>query len=106
MLLGTILLASLIIGLLGIFIIILSKVIVVKLLGAQENVSITALLGKSKKLFPYQQLSSEKVLKKLLMRIKIIFLKGENTIDAWLDKVSSSKKFSDDYWKKIKKREK
>ena len=42
-------------------------------------------------------------LKKFLLKIKIFFLKCENKVDHWLNRVSHSKKFDDDYWDKIQK---
>jgi hypothetical protein len=54
---------------------------------------------------PYlKDLKIENVIKKMLLKIKIFFLKCENRIDIWLKRVSYSKKFNDDYWDKIKKR--
>ena len=42
-------------------------------------------------------------LKKFLVKIKIFFLKCENKVDHWLNRVSHSKNFDDDYWDKIQK---
>jgi len=55
-------------------------------------------------------LSAELFLQRMLSKIKIIILKTDKKTDAWLMKLNqrSPKKksrFSDDYWKKIKKRE-
>ncbi len=42
--------------------------------------------------------------KKLLMKTKIFFIKCENGIDRWLQRVSQSKKFEEGYWEKIKRK--
>ncbi len=52
----------------------------------------------------FKSIKTEKLIKKFLMRAKIFFLKCENKIDAWLKKVSQSKKFSPDYWENLKKK--
>jgi len=45
----------------------------------------------------------ERILKKVLLKIRGFFSNGENFIDKLLKKLSSSKKFQEDYWEKIKK---
>lgn len=57
-----------------------------------------------KEKFNFKSVKTEKWLKKFLMRAKIFFLKCENKIDDWLKKISQSKKFSPDYWEKLKKK--
>lgn len=54
---------------------------------------------------PYlKNLKAENWLKKILLKTKIFFLKCENMIDVWLNRVSYSKKFNDDYWDKLTKK--
>lgn len=54
---------------------------------------------------PYlKDIKVENWLKKFLLKTKIFFLKCENRIDVWLNRVSYSKKFNDDYWDKVQKR--
>ncbi len=48
--------------------------------------------------------STEKLMKKALIKTKILFLKGERTADHYLRKVSHSQKFKDDYWGEIGKK--
>jgi len=52
---------------------------------------------------PMGDFSTEKFLKKLLMKTKILFMKGERRADGYLRRVSHSEKFKDDYWEKINK---
>jgi len=50
-----------------------------------------------------RKFSTEKVLKRILMRTKILLLKGERRTDQYLRKISHSKKFKEDYWEEIDK---
>ncbi len=47
--------------------------------------------------------STEKFLKKILVKTKILFMKGERQADHYLRRVSHSEKFKDDYWDKMDK---
>jgi hypothetical protein len=44
---------------------------------------------------------TEKFLRKLLVKTKILFMKGERRADHYLRRVSHSEKFKDDYWSKM-----
>jgi hypothetical protein len=46
---------------------------------------------------------TEKFLRKLLVKTKILFMKGERRADHYLHRVSHSEKFKDDYWGKMNK---
>jgi len=48
-------------------------------------------------------LHTEKLLKKVLVKAKILFMKGERRADHYLRRVSHSEKFKDDYWGKMNK---
>lgn len=52
---------------------------------------------------PMKNSNSEKILKRLLIKTKILFMKGERRADFYLRRVSRSQKFEDDYWEKIDK---
>jgi hypothetical protein len=93
---------ALIIGLLGMAGVVFWKAYSLKLL---EKAPLP-FLRQSKKGSPktFFGLDSEKVLRRLLLRTKILFLRGENKIDSWMRRVASSKKFSEDYWREIKKK--
>ena len=52
---------------------------------------------------PIRDFSTEKFLKKFLVKTKILFMKGERRADHYLRRVSHSEKFKDDYWEKINK---
>lgn len=52
---------------------------------------------------PIGNLHTEKLLKKVLVKTKILFMKGERRADHYLRRVSHSEKFKDDYWGKINK---
>jgi len=56
-----------------------------------------------KNLKPIRDFSSEKLLKKFFIRLKILLSKGEKRVDKYLHKVSHSPKFEDDYWTKVRK---
>jgi len=56
-----------------------------------------------KNLKPIRDFSSEKLLKKFFIRLKILLSKGEKRVDKYLHKVSHSQKFEDDYWTKVRK---
>jgi len=103
MLLNLILLVSLIAGLFGMAVIIIAKLLVLNLTNSNpDGLSAIILFRKMGKFLRCRPIGVDKMLKKILMKTKIIFLKGENTIDFWLERVSSSKKFKDEYWSKIK----
>jgi hypothetical protein len=48
-----------------------------------------------------KSVTTEKLLRKLLMRTKILLLKGERRTDQYLRRVSHSKRFKEDYWRDI-----
>ncbi|MBU3964140.1 hypothetical protein KJ562_00140 [Patescibacteria group bacterium] len=48
--------------------------------------------------------STEKLMKKALIKTKILFLKGERRADHYLRKVSHSQKFKEDYWGEMDKK--
>ena len=48
-------------------------------------------------------LHTEKFLKNVLIKAKVLFKKGEKQADHYLRRVSHSEKFKDDYWGKMKK---
>ena len=52
---------------------------------------------------PIRNFSTEKFLKRLLVKTKILFMKGERRADHYLRRVSHSQKFKDDYWGEIDK---
>jgi hypothetical protein len=52
---------------------------------------------------PVGNLHTEKLLKKILVKTKILFMKGERKADHYLHRVSHSEKFKDDYWGKMNK---
>jgi len=57
---------------------------------------------------PLKNFSSEILLQKILSKIRILTLKTENKTSCWLGKLRKrssvkKKKFSDDYWQKIRK---
>ena len=58
---------------------------------------------KIKNLKPIKDFSSEKLLKKFFIRLKILLSRGEKRVDKYLHKVSHSQKFEDDYWTKVRK---
>jgi len=59
---------------------------------------------KIKNLKPIKDFSSEKLLKKFFIRLKILLSKGEKRVDKYLHKVSHSQKFEDDYWTEVRKK--
>jgi hypothetical protein len=52
---------------------------------------------------PIGNLNTERFLKKMLVKTKILFMKGERRADHYLRRVSHSEKFKDDYWGKMNK---
>jgi len=58
---------------------------------------------KIKNLKPIRDFSSEKLLKKFFIRLKVLLSKGDRRIDKYLHQVSHSQKFEQDYWTKVKK---
>jgi len=52
---------------------------------------------------PIKDFSSEKILKKFFIRLKILLSRGEKRVDKYLHKVSHSQKFEDNYWEKVRK---
>ena len=58
---------------------------------------------KIKNLKTIKGFSSEKLLKKFFIRLKILLSRGEKRVDKYLHKVSHSQKFEDDYWTKVRK---
>ena len=61
-------------------------------------------LQKVGKILPSLSKTGTNITKKFLMKIKIFFIKCENGIDKWLQRVSQSKKFEEGYWERIKKK--
>ncbi len=61
-------------------------------------------LEKVRKLLPPLSEKGTNFIKKFLMKTKIFFIKCENGIDRWLQRVSQSKKFEEGYWEKIKRK--
>ena len=53
---------------------------------------------------PFKNFDSEKALRKMFLKIKILLLKAERKIDQCLHRVSYSQKFEKDYWDKLKKK--
>lgn len=60
--------------------------------------------NKIKKIKPYSSIGGTNIIKKILIKTKIFFIKCENGIDGWLQKISQSRKFDEDYWDKIKRK--
>ncbi|MBU3918520.1 hypothetical protein KKC63_01240 [Patescibacteria group bacterium] len=60
-------------------------------------------MERMKNLRPIKNFSSEKILKKFFIRLKILLSKGEKRVDKYLHKVSHSQKFEDNYWEKVRK---
>ncbi len=58
-----------------------------------------------KNLKPIRDFSSEKLLKRFFIRLKILLSKGEKRVDKYLHQVSHSQKFEDDYWKEVREEE-
>ncbi|MEA3453032.1 MAG: hypothetical protein U9Q96_01690 [Patescibacteria group bacterium] len=52
---------------------------------------------------PAANLHTEKFLKNVLLKAKVLFKKGEKRADHYLRRVSHSEKFKDDYWGRMKK---
>jgi len=61
-------------------------------------------LQKVGKILPSLSKTATNITKKFLMKIKIFFIKCENGIDKWLQRVSQSKKFEEGYWERIKRK--
>lgn len=61
-------------------------------------------LQKVGKILPSLSKTGTNITKKFLMKIKIFFIKCENGIDKWLQRVSQSKRFEEGYWERIKKK--
>jgi len=99
----------LVVGLGGMLFIVVKKMPVL----AQENISyvkhqdnalISPIKQKIERVIPRNRLHLGNFVKKTLIKTKIFFIKCENKIDSWLQKISQSRKFSEDYWDKIKKK--
>lgn len=52
---------------------------------------------------PAKSFNTEKALRKIFIKAKIVLLKAERKIDQCLHRVSHSQKFEENYWEKIKK---
>lgn len=53
---------------------------------------------------PIKNFDSEKILRKIFLKIKILLLKAERKTDQCLHRVSHSQRFEEDYWDKFRKK--
>ena len=104
MILALIFFIGLFVGFIGMAVVVLRKLFALKLKNGKPTGLIASIIKKPRNGWIYQYLNIDKLLRKMLMRAKIVFLKGENKIDIWLERISSSKKFNEDYWKKVRKK--
>ena len=102
----------LLIGLIGMSVIIVRKIPVLAEL-APEEISSLGTLAKIKKKIKnsgtLKYISSGMLLQKVLSKIRVLTLKADNKTGTWLMKLrqktlESKNKFSDDYWKKIRRK--
>ncbi len=103
----------LIIGLIGVAVIIFRKIPVLVELPLQE-IEKSRVLGELKDKIrnngTLKSFSGEILLQKLLSKIRVLTLKTDKKTDSWLTKLrqrslEKKKKFSADYWKKLKGKE-
>ncbi len=100
------------VGLAGMSVIIFKKIPVLAELPVEEFENAKILEGikkNAKKNNIFKLFSPEVLLQKLLSKIRILTLKTDNKTSAWLTKlrqrsVKERDDFSDDYWKKIRKK--
>ena len=100
----------LIIGLIGMAVVVFRKIPVLVELPPQE-IEGSGALGKLKNKIrnngTLESFSGEILLQKILSKIRILTLKTDEKTDSWLTKLrqrslEKKKKFSDDYWKRIR----
>jgi len=103
----------LIIGLIGMAVVIFRKIPVLVELPPQE-IEKPGALGKLKDKIrnngTLESFSGEILLQKLLSKVRVLTLKTDEKTDSWLTKLrqrslEKRKKFSADYWKKLKRKE-
>ena len=105
---------TLLIGFLGMTIILVKKIPVLSKLSAEQAAAPGALKNFKKRVREngtFKKFSGERILHKVLSKIRILTLKTENKTAGWLNRlrrrsleksIEKKKNFSDDYWKKLR----